>query len=124
MDADHGANANISYTIKTENNTVVPFSISPYNGQLSVNGLLDRETKDKYAFMVVARDNPIEGKSLSSTVNVEVNVLDINDNAPLFFGYDDLVLNPEPKMHSNHYYQDKIPVYYSTASENSPIGKF
>ncbi|XP_066256989.1 cadherin-89D isoform X1 [Euwallacea similis] len=122
MDADYGPNANISYAIKTQNNSIIPFSISTYTGQLSVSGLLDRETKDKYSFVVVARDNPMEGKSLSSSVNVEVNVLDINDNPPVFYGYDDMVINNGVTAYSNHYSQNKVPVYYATASENSPIG--
>lgn len=124
MDADYGANANISYSIKTANNSKVPFSISTYTGQLSVDGILDRETKAKYAFVVVAKDNPNDGKSLSSSVNVEVNVLDVNDNPPVFYGYDDLIINTEASLHTNHFYQNKIPVYYATASENSPIGMF
>ncbi|KAL1491992.1 hypothetical protein ABEB36_012502 [Hypothenemus hampei] len=123
MDADYGANANISYTIKTDNNSLVPFSISTYTGQLSINGLLDRETKDKYSFLVIARDNPHEGKSLSSSVNVEVNVLDVNDNPPVFYGHDDLLPNKQSSFHhGNHHYQETIPIYYSTVSENSPIG--
>lgn len=124
MDADFGSNANITYKIEKNGDSkdVIPFNISPYTGLLSVDGVLDRETKDKYAFVVVAKDNPSSGKSLSSSVNVEVNVLDINDNSPIFYGYDDLLQNPEANTHSNHNYQEKIPVYYATAAENSPIG--
>ncbi|KAJ8919174.1 hypothetical protein NQ315_012160 [Exocentrus adspersus] len=120
-DADFGQNANITYFIKNGSN--VPFSISPTIGTLRVEGLLDRETQDKYTFVVVAKDNPKAGKSLSSSVSVEVNVLDVNDNPPVFYGYDDLIPNPEANTFSNHNYQEKIPVYYATAAENSPIGK-
>ncbi|CAG9765181.1 unnamed protein product [Ceutorhynchus assimilis] len=123
MDSDFGSNANISYSIKTDDNSRVPFSISMLTGQLTVDGLLDRETKDKYSFMVSAKDNPIDGKSLSNSVNVEVNVLDVNDNPPVFYGYDDLLANNVVPQHTNHYYNNnKVPVYYATASENSPIG--
>lgn len=120
-DADFGSNANITYSIKNGSN--VPFIISPATGSLRVDGLLDRETQDKYSFVVIARDNPKFGKSLSSSVNVEVNVLDINDNPPVFYGYDDLIPNPEANNYSNHNYQQKIPIYYATAAENSPVGK-
>ncbi|KAJ8965387.1 hypothetical protein NQ317_004639 [Molorchus minor] len=120
-DADFGTNANITYSIKI-NNTVIPFSISQATGLLSVNGKLDRETQDKYSFIVVAKDNPKMGRSLSSSVNVEVNVLDVNDNAPIFYGYDELIPNPEANTFSNHNYQEYFPVYFATAAENSPIG--
>ncbi|KAH1022570.1 hypothetical protein HUJ04_011952 [Dendroctonus ponderosae] len=122
MDADHGANANVSYWIQAKNSSGVPFTVGAYSGLLSVNGLLDREAKDKYSFVVLAKDNPAEGKALSSSVNVEVNVLDINDNPPVFYGYDDLVTNNEANIYTNHFYQAKIPVYYAATSENSPIG--
>ncbi|XP_030768238.1 cadherin-89D isoform X4 [Sitophilus oryzae] len=112
MDADYGANANISYFIKSENNESVPFAISTYTGQLSVEGQLDREIRDRYSFVVVAKDNPLDGKSMSSSVNVEVNVLDVNDNAPVFYGYDDMLSENG----------NRTPVYYATVSENSPIG--
>ncbi|XP_050312281.1 cadherin-89D isoform X2 [Anthonomus grandis grandis] len=122
MDSDFGPNANITYSIKTEESAGVPFSISTYTGQLSVDGILDRETRDKYSFVVVAKDNPQDNKPLSSSVNVEVNVLDVNDNPPVFYGYDDLAPNPEPNVNNYRFYQRKIPVYYAAASENSPIG--
>ncbi|KAJ8945983.1 hypothetical protein NQ318_017099 [Aromia moschata] len=121
-DSDCGSNANITYSIKTVNQTSIPFAVSPSTGLLSVNGLLDRETQAKYSFVVMAKDNPKSGRSLSSSVNVEVNVLDVNDNAPVFYGYDDLVPNPEANTFSNHNYQEKFPVYYATAAENSLIG--
>lgn len=121
MDADFGPNSNISYTIKSnEADGGIPFVISS-SGVLSVEGVLDRETKDKYLFQVIAKDNPIKGASLNSSVNVEVNVLDVNDNPPTFYGYDDVVANYEGNINSQHY-QDKIPVYYANAAENSPIG--
>ncbi|XP_060524594.1 cadherin-89D isoform X2 [Cylas formicarius] len=121
-DADYGPNANISYSIKTENASRIPFTISTYTGYLSVDGILDREVRDKYSFVVIAKDNPSDGKSLSSSVNVDVNVLDVNDNPPIFYGYDELTVNAEANTHSNHNYQEKIPVYYATAAENSPVG--
>lgn len=122
MDADHGANANVSYWIKAQNSSGVPFSIGVSSGVLSVNGVLDREVKDQHSFVVIAKDNPLEGAALSSSVNVEVNVLDINDNPPVFYGFDESVSNQEANVYANHFYQEKIPVYYATASENSPIG--
>ncbi|XP_076254284.1 cadherin 89D [Rhynchophorus ferrugineus] len=111
-DADFGSNANISYFIKSDGDPRFPFSIGTHTGQLSVQGPLDRETRTRYSFVVVAKDNPARGKSLNSSVNVEVNILDVNDNPPVFYGYDDLAKQGKKK----------IPVYYATISENSPIG--
>ncbi|KAK9754964.1 Cadherin domain [Popillia japonica] len=112
-DADFGMNANVSYSLKTDSNEMLPFEISENSGLLKINGQLDRETRDKYSFYVIAYDNPTSDKSLSSSVNVEVNILDINDNAPVFYGYDDLITIDE---------NTSIPVYYATASENTPLG--
>lgn len=108
-DADFGPNANVTYMIDTTD-VDFPFIISVDEGVLRVNGILDRETKDKYTFTVTARDNPVKDASLSSVVNVEVNVLDINDNAPIFYGYDDLSI------------ESNTPIYYATVAENNPIG--
>ncbi|XP_039671449.1 protocadherin Fat 4 [Perca fluviatilis] len=43
---------------------------------------LDRETKDRYMFQVVAVDQPIDG--LRATAQLSITVLDYNDNAPQF----------------------------------------
>lgn len=120
FDADFGPNANVSYKIKSLDGEDLPFIISEYHGVLNVNGDLDRETRDKYSFTVVARDNPIEGDVLSSTVNVEVNILDVNDNPPTFYGYDDLFHLPDTDQNLN--LPETIPIYYATAPENTPIG--
>lgn len=127
-DADFGQNANITYTLLAQmENELLPFSIGDYSGVLRVNGDLDRETRDKYKFKVVARDNAARGSAqLSSTVDVEVNVLDVNDNAPEFYGYDELISVPPPEaeLFTNHNFEatQLIPVYYATVAENSPIG--
>lgn len=116
-DADFGSNANISYKIKSNDaGEELPFIISEYTGVLNVNGILDREARDKYSFTVIARDNPKIGNMLSSTVNVDVNILDINDNPPVFYGYDDV-------LHLTNLNVPKdIPIYYATVPENTPIG--
>ncbi|XP_017781597.1 PREDICTED: cadherin-89D, partial [Nicrophorus vespilloides] len=124
-DADFGQNANLSYKIKTLDGVNIPFKISDFSGVLSIDGELDREMRDKYSFVVVARDNPKIGKSFASAVNVDINVVDINDNSPTFYGHDDLVSTSKLETkYSNHQMitLPKIPVYYATVSENSPIG--
>lgn len=125
-DMDYGQNANISYFISNEKYSQLPFTISEFNGVLSVNGELDRETIDKYSFKVIARDNAEKQIQLSSVVDVEVNVLDINDNVPKFYGYDELISIkvPEAEIHPNHNFDSTmlVPVYYANIVENSPIG--
>lgn len=128
-DSDFGQNANVSYNILNPRNKTIPFTISKFSGALSVNGELDRETQDKYSFEVIAYDNPNPntGKRLTSTVNVEVNVLDINDNSPVFYGYDDTIQYKleDSEAPINHKFADSLitlPVYYANAAENSPIG--
>ncbi|KAK9881182.1 hypothetical protein WA026_014530 [Henosepilachna vigintioctopunctata] len=123
MDGDFGSNANVSFRISEKDDTPdLPFSISPFKGILSITGILDRETKDKYQFSVVAKDNPKNGNSLSSSVKVEVNILDVNDNPPVFYGYDDVQQNVRRTTFDNSAFQEKIPIYYATVAENSPIG--
>lgn len=123
-DADFGQNANLTYFIQPSSKDL-PFEISPLNGVFSVNGVLDREKEDRYTITVVARDNGID-KKLSSSVSVEIQVLDVNDNTPKFFGYDDLLewKHPEADEIVNHNFESvmMIPVYTATLEENAPIG--
>ncbi|XP_049870904.1 cadherin-89D [Pectinophora gossypiella] len=123
-DADFGQNANLTYFIQPSSRDI-PFEISPLTGVFSVNGELDREREDKYILTVVARDNG-QDKKLSSSVSVEVQVLDVNDNAPKFFGYDELLewKHPEATEFSNHNFESvrMIPVYKASLEENAPVG--
>lgn len=123
-DADFGQNANLTYFIQPSSNDI-PFEISPHTGVFSVNGELDREREDKYILTVVARDNGND-KKLSSSVSVEVQVLDVNDNAPKFYAYDEILewKHPEAEEISNHNFESvrMIPVYKATLPENAPIG--
>lgn len=123
-DADFGQNANLTYYIQPTTKDL-PFEISPQTGVFSVNGELDREKEDKYVLTVVARDNG-QDKKLSSSVSVEVQVLDVNDNAPKFFAYDELLewKHPEADELSNHNFESvmMMPIYKATLAENAPIG--
>lgn len=92
-DADFGANANLTYAIVAD--AAVPFRIHPQTGVLNVSGPLDRELVQRYEFRIRATDAGVP-MSRSATTEVEVNVLDVNDNAPEFTGYDDVVLARNP----------------------------
>ncbi|XP_026669009.1 cadherin-89D isoform X2 [Ceratina calcarata] len=118
VDADFGANANISYELITasenlENpsNKSRTFDVTPHEGLITVSGVLDRETAAVHRLLAVARDNGTP--RLSSTVEVEVNVLDVNDNAPTFHSYDEIEKDKNG---------DLVPVYHASVFENSPAG--
>ncbi|KAF4118315.1 hypothetical protein G5714_000366 [Onychostoma macrolepis] len=60
-------------------------------GVISVrsDATLDRETKDSYNIEVIAVDQPVDG--LSSTAQVNITVLDVNDNNPQFLPLPDRI---------------------------------
>ncbi|XP_061163889.1 protocadherin Fat 4-like [Saccostrea echinata] len=81
-DLDIDENAALTYTI-IEGNTDDMFNINPGSGQISLNGNLDTETLDLYSLKVQAADNG-RSKTFTSSATVIINILDINDNTPLF----------------------------------------
>lgn len=58
------------------------FQLHSRTGALSTSRGLDREKRPKYTLEVVAVDKG--SPALSATATVEVKVLDINDNSPVF----------------------------------------
>ena len=71
---------NISYTILEAG---LPFDIDVNSGELSLNSALDYEQTDLYYFHVMA-DAKDSNRSYAAYTSVVVNVLDANDNAPIF----------------------------------------
>ncbi|CAH2040894.1 unnamed protein product, partial [Iphiclides podalirius] len=120
-DADFGQNANVTYFLQPDSKDL-PFEISPLSGVLSINGELNREREDKYILTVVARDNGYE-KKLTSSVSVEIEVLDVNDNAPTFYGYDELLewKHPEADNISNHNFESGRLDYETQALHNVTV---
>lgn len=119
VDADFGANANISYYIMQtyEDFSTLPFHISEVDGTLTVDGDIDHEARDSYSFQVVAQDHGVAEDRKRSTVDVEIHVTDINDNPPMFYGYDRIAQVTDEDGNSAF-----VPVYYSSVVENSPVG--
>jgi hypothetical protein len=79
IDADSAAPNNV-FSISLLDS--VPFTVDPRNGTITVNGILDYETTTFFYVQVLAVD---EGTNpLSSVANLRVNLLDVNDNAPIF----------------------------------------
>lgn len=116
LDADFGANADLSYELITSHedskhigNLSRSFNMDPHEGIIRVSGTLDREKVTTHRLLVVAHDQG--SPSLSSSVEVEINVLDVNDNAPTFHGYDELEKEG-----------DQLPIYRVSVLENTPVG--
>ncbi|XP_071411660.1 protocadherin Fat 4-like [Pithys albifrons albifrons] len=79
-DPDSGPNSYIEYSLLRPLGN--KFSIGTIDGEVRLTGELDREAVSNYTLTVVATD---KGQpSLSSSTDVVVIVLDINDNNPLF----------------------------------------
>uniref|UniRef100_A0A4W3IWA4 FAT atypical cadherin 3a n=1 Tax=Callorhinchus milii TaxID=7868 RepID=A0A4W3IWA4_CALMI len=78
---DTGANAEITYDIRSGNEHG-KFRIDHRRGVISVIQHLDYETCKDYYLTVEARDGG--SPSLSAITTVNVNVTDVNDNAPKF----------------------------------------
>ncbi|XP_041461446.1 protocadherin Fat 4-like [Lytechinus variegatus] len=79
-DADEGTNGEITYSIAS-GNTADSFGIFP-NGMVYVKRALDREQVDQYDLAIEATDGGVP--SMTSTLMLEIIVLDENDNRPFF----------------------------------------
>lgn len=80
-DVDSNENGRVNYSIE-RGDRQKQFGINPVTGEITVNGELDREKVASYALEVHARDNGIP--TMSSYVIVNIDVVDANDNPPLF----------------------------------------
>jgi protocadherin Fat 4 len=79
-DADLGVNGRIEYSL-LQNSSL--FSIdNPTLGLITLKGHLDREASDKISFTVIARD--LGDPQMSALTTVTLNILDLNDNNPIF----------------------------------------
>ncbi|XP_011701166.1 PREDICTED: cadherin-related tumor suppressor [Wasmannia auropunctata] len=81
-DADAlGPNSHLSYVLISDWANDV-FSLSPSTGVFTLSASLDYEQVQHYILVVEATDGGVP--VLSSTVTVYCNVIDLNDNAPIF----------------------------------------
>ena len=77
---DLDPDSTVQYTLIPGTTTL--FDVNPNSGQIYTTGRIDRETSNFQFFMVEANDTLIG--SMKPTALVEVNVLDINDQSPVF----------------------------------------
>ncbi|CAH2108614.1 unnamed protein product [Euphydryas editha] len=83
IDKDTGNNARITYRVVSENNTNEEhFKVQPTTGWVYLAKPLDRETIAKHKMTIIATDNGIP--PMSATASLIVNVVDANDNDPVF----------------------------------------
>ncbi|XP_061755306.1 protocadherin-16-like [Nerophis ophidion] len=80
-DADEGENGRVSYRIQ-EGNGAGRFSLNPNTGSLSVLKALDREEQEVYNLTVIAEDHGVPALSAAQVLSVQV--IDVNDEAPVF----------------------------------------
>uniref|UniRef100_A0A8C4NG34 FAT atypical cadherin 1 n=1 Tax=Eptatretus burgeri TaxID=7764 RepID=A0A8C4NG34_EPTBU len=79
VDRDLGENGEVYYYLLSHKNV---FHLDNLTGVLSILNPLDREVQAKYVLRVEARDRATREKQQSSVTTVEVNLMDVNDNAP------------------------------------------
>lgn len=84
VDDDNGAYGKVHYSLETTDQDL-PFRIDEDTGKLVVSGPIDRETRSAYTMGVVAKDNKnFPNKQRSTHERITVNVIDVNDNTPVF----------------------------------------
>ncbi|PZC80059.1 hypothetical protein B5X24_HaOG215400 [Helicoverpa armigera] len=80
-DADSGANGRVTYSV-ARGDRDGRFALDADTGYLSVAAPLDREAAPAHVLTVRARDHGLP--ALEASVSVNIEVLDANDNPPLF----------------------------------------
>uniref|UniRef100_A0A3Q1EDN5 Protocadherin-16 n=1 Tax=Acanthochromis polyacanthus TaxID=80966 RepID=A0A3Q1EDN5_9TELE len=80
-DEDEGENGRVSYRIQA-GNSAGRFSLNPNTGSLSILKALDREEQEVFNLTIVAEDHGIPQLSTSQVLCVQV--IDVNDEAPVF----------------------------------------
>lgn len=78
-DSDSGVNGEVTYSLE-EDDEDGTFLLNPVTGVFNVTRPLDYEAQQYYILTAKAQD----GGGQASTVRVYFNVLDVNDNPPVF----------------------------------------
>ena len=93
LDEDRGINGSVIYSLVGSEG--LPFDINPFNGTIFTTQTLDADTLSKkvYQFRVRAHDQGVPFSRRSDALII-VNVLNVNDNAPVFSEEDCVVSLP------------------------------
>ncbi|XP_037403054.1 protocadherin beta-16-like isoform X26 [Pygocentrus nattereri] len=79
-DDDEGANGEVTYEFGHISNDLLGlFSLDPKTGNVVLSGSLDFEKETSYEFRIQAKD----GSGLASFAKIIIDVVDVNDNAPI-----------------------------------------
>jgi hypothetical protein len=89
VDRDQGKNAEFSYRLEDPSGA---FSLQPHDGQLILTRpeLFDRERMESVVVRVIAEERapsvlpPTPADRPASSVDVEIHLVDVNDNSPVF----------------------------------------
>ncbi|EDV19285.1 uncharacterized protein TRIADDRAFT_62266 [Trichoplax adhaerens] len=81
FDADSDQNKQVRYSIQ-RGSEEIPFNVDSVSGVISTARPLNYESKSQYSFFIIATDGGTP--PLSSSAQVTVTVVDVNDNAPKF----------------------------------------
>ncbi|CDQ76612.1 unnamed protein product [Oncorhynchus mykiss] len=118
-DIDGPSNNHIHFSI-VKGNQAGPFTIDTVSGEVKVVCPLDREKVPAYTLTVLASDSGSPSRSSSALVNIDVS--DVNDNAPVFSEADySLVIQDSVPVGSSVL---KLTVTDRDASHNGPPFSF
>lgn len=86
MDADSGARGTLEYSIPSspDCSDEVPFSINSTSGCIATCASLDYEEQTSYTFVIMVCDQSVAEAMMCSSRNFTVNVVDLNDNSPVY----------------------------------------
>ena len=115
-DQDTGRNSDITFSLS--NNFFDTFSIGEKNGIIVTSGGLDYERAENYSFSVIAEDNG-ELISLFNSSDVFIEVVDINDNEPVFDSDSYQVFIPENEILETEIFQ--IPATDADSTSNGEL---
>ncbi|KAJ7997604.1 hypothetical protein DPEC_G00230730 [Dallia pectoralis] len=82
-DDDEGENGRVSYRVQS-GNSAESFSLNPTTGSLSILKALDREHQEMFNLTIVVEDHGMPALSTSQVLTIQV--IDVNDERPLFQG--------------------------------------
>ncbi|KAM9740601.1 protocadherin beta-15-like [Menidia menidia] len=80
-DADEGVNGDVTYEFDHVSDENQVFSLDPKTGDVKVTGNIDYEKKSSFEMQISAKD----GLGLGSYATLMIEILDVNDNAPVVF---------------------------------------
>ena len=117
-DEDGGDNGRVTYSLVNNATQELPFQIDPATGQLTVDGLVDREKVESYQFTVEAADHGVP--ELKSSAIVSIRVDDVNDHVPQFrTNWTTRPVESVPRQRSSDL---TLPLFKASARHGTPAG--